>query len=148
MKTLKKYRKILAVMALISIAGALYTWFFVYNKPHPDYEKLEASYHFQSKKLFEEYRADKAQADSKCTGKMLSIEGRVDYIESGADQSIVVFVFDSGLFGDEGIRCTMLDNYKTIADGLEPGASVKIKGFCTGYNETDVILDKCTIQII
>ena len=148
MKTLRKYRKILAAMFLIGIAGALYTWFFVYNKPHPDYEKLAAEHHFESKALFEQYRSDKAAADSHITGRMVSINGHVDQIEQNGEQTILVFVFDNGMFGDEGIRCTLLDNYRTLAEGLEPGNQVKVKGYCTGYNETDVILEKCTIQKI
>lgn len=135
-------------MAVIGIAGALYTWFFIYNKPHPDYEKLEAEYHFDSEALFMEYRADKTLADNKYTGRMISLDGQVDYIESGPGYSIVVFVFDNGIFGDEGVRCTLLDNYKGKADVLEPGTDVNIKGFCAGYNETDVIIEKCTLQII
>jgi hypothetical protein len=56
-----------------------------------------------------------------------------------------VFVFEQGDFGDEGIRCTMLPKYNFEAGKLQPDVEIKVKGYCTGYNETDVILEKCSI---
>lgn len=148
MNNIKKYWKLLAGLALSGILAALYTWFFVYNKPHPDYENLEAEYQFPSEQLYTNYKENSANTNAKYTGKMISIKGKLDYIENTEQQTILVFVFDHGLFGDEGIRCSILENYKVKAKSLEPGTEVNVKGFCTGYNETDVIIEKCTVKII
>lgn len=148
MKSIKKYWKVLAGLAFAGILAALYTWFFIYNKPHPDYENLEAEYQFPSEKLYAEYRENTAVTNSKYTGKMISINGKLDYVENTAHQTILVFVFEQGMFGDEGIRCSLLENYKITASDLEPGTEVRVKGMCTGYNETDVIIEKCTVKII
>lgn len=147
MKKLKKFKKIALALFILAIASGLYTWFFVYNKPHPNYEKLEAEYHYQTEKLFSEYRSDKALTDKKCTGKMISVSGKIDYVENQNGQTIVVFIIDQGVFGDEGIRCTMLEDFQTTALGVKPGTQVTVKGFCAGYNDTDVIIEKCTIEL-
>jgi hypothetical protein len=48
------------------------------------------------------------------------------------------------MFGDEGIRCAMLPNHaQNIASFI--GSDVRLKGYCTGFNETDVIMEKCSI---
>jgi len=39
----------------------------------------------------------------------------------------------------------MLDNYRDDALALQKDQMVTIKGYCTGYNDTDVILEKCSI---
>jgi hypothetical protein len=57
----------------------------------------------------------------------------------------MVFVFDEGMFGAEGVRATFLPKYNEKVKNLILGASVTIKGYCTGYNETDVILEKASI---
>jgi len=145
---MKKIKKIALVLLLAAFAGGLYTWFFVYNKPHPNYEKLEAEYHYNPEILFEEYRTNKSSADEKCTGKMISVKGKIDHVETSTSGTIVVFVFDRGLFGEEGIRCIMLEKYNSAASNLINNMQVEIKGFCSGYNETDVIIEKCTIQLI
>ena len=58
---------------------------------------------------------------------------------------IAVFVFNQGMFGDEGVRCTMLHGQTKLAANISKGNTVKIKGFCSGYNDTDVILEKCSL---
>ena len=145
---MKNIKRIALVMLIAAFAGGMYTWFFVYNKPHPDYENLKAEYNYKPQALFDEYRTQNAVANEKCTGKMISIKGKIDFVESSENGTIVVFVLDRGIFGDEGIRCTLLDKYSTVTDNLDENAMVEIKGFCSGYNETDVIMEKCTINLV
>jgi hypothetical protein len=56
-----------------------------------------------------------------------------------------VFIFDEGMFGEEGVRCTMLDSQNEKMDKDHAGTEVRVKGYVTGYNDTDVILEKCSI---
>ena len=58
---------------------------------------------------------------------------------------IVVFEFSQGMFGPEGIRCTLLPEHNLDANGWKAGGEMLVKGFCTGYNDTDVILEKCIL---
>jgi len=66
-------------------------------------------------------------------------------IETADSLVIAVFVFNQGDFGDEGIRCTMMKKFNDEANRLQPDGEIIVKGYCTGFNETDVILEKCSL---
>jgi len=142
---MKNWQKIILVLFLAGLLGGLYGYFFVYNKPHPDYAELKAEHVLPAVDLFEAYRTDKSSADAKYTGKMVEINGTLNRLEQIDSLTIVVFVFDQGMFGEEGIRCTLLPEHVSGASGLVPGELTTIKGLCTGYNETDVIFEKSVV---
>ncbi|MBU2651919.1 MAG: OB-fold putative lipoprotein [Bacteroidetes bacterium] len=142
---MKKWQKIILVLFLAGVLGGLYGYFFVYNKPHPDYADLKAEHILPAAELFDAYRTDKSSADALYTGKMVEINGTLNRLEQIDSLRIVVFVFDQGMFGEEGIRCTLLPEYVSDANSLAPGDLTTIKGLCTGYNETDVILEKSVV---
>jgi hypothetical protein len=133
---------VLAALGIIT-AGLVYR--FVYNKPHTDFEKAKPEYMVSAAELFDSFRNDRQLAEARYNGKVVLLSGRLDKIEASDSQVTAVFVFDQGVFGDEGIRCTMLPshtgNLKTYLDTQE----VRLKGFLTGYNDTDVILEQCSI---
>jgi hypothetical protein len=76
---------------------------------------------------------------------VIQIDGTPNSIESTDSTVIVVFSYNSGLFGDEGIRCSMLPKYFEQARNLSTDKKVVLKGYCEGYNSTDVIMDFCSI---
>jgi hypothetical protein len=125
--------------------AALYIWFFVYNKPHRDYEKATPDHIIGAKALFDQYRQDKSLADSLYTGSVVQINGALSKIETADTLMIVVFAFEQGMFGDEGIRCIMLQNQNNELQGFASQDMITIKGYCTGYNDTDVIIEKASI---
>jgi hypothetical protein len=75
---------------------------------------------------------------------VIQITGRINKVESVDSLTIAVFILDEGMFGDEGIRCSMLPNHSEKTHSLE-GKTTTIKGYLTGYNDTDVILENCSI---
>lgn len=141
---MKNIWKIAAVLVIIGIIGAAYGWFFVYNKSHVDYEKAEADFTLKASECYQ-YYSTTSGSENQYNGKVLEITGQPTAIEKSDSSVIVVFAFSEGLFGDEGIRCTMLPNHNEKSLAINTGETVKIKGFCSGYNETDVILLHCSI---
>ena len=139
--------KIIGALFLVGILAALYVWFFVYNKPHRDYEKADPDHVLAAEELFFKYRQDKALADSLYTGMVVQISGEIDKVESPDSSLIAVFVFDQGMFGDEGVRCILLPNQHTKLKSFSPRDKITLKGYCTGYNDTDVIIEKSSIVI-
>ena len=131
-------------MGIIGIALAFYVYQYVINKPHPDYENLEPEYTLLASDLFEKYRNDRSKAEERYNGKMIQLHGTFDHIEQNGSLMVGVFVFDEGMFGEEGVRCTMLGNQEHALGERLLGQEVRVKGFVTGYNETDVILEKCS----
>ncbi len=118
---------------------------FVYNKSHPDYENVEPAFNVTAQDLYQAYKTNKEVAAVKYNGKMVALTGKLSKVETADSLVTAVFVFTQGDFGDEGIRCTVLKKFNDAADKLQPDGEVKLKGYCTGYNETDVILEKCSI---
>ena len=141
---MKKLWKIAIVLIIIGIIGAAYGWFFVYNKPHRDFEKAKADFSLNASECFLAY-ADVSGVEDQYTGKVLEITGKPSSIESSDSLVIIVFAFREGMFGDEGIRCTVLPNYNDAALSINKEFPVTIKGFCAGYNGTDVILEQCSL---
>ncbi|MEI6062947.1 MAG: hypothetical protein WCR72_19745 [Bacteroidota bacterium] len=142
---MKNWLKIaLALLALGFITGAVVAYF-LYNKPHPDYEKIDAAYTLAAADLYKEFTADKNKAGTKYNGKVVAVTGKLSKVEVKDSLTTCVFVFEQGMFGDQGVRCTMLPAFREKAGKLQPGADLKLKGYCTGFNDTDIILDKSSI---
>lgn len=137
--------KVILGLFVLGIVAAILSYIFIYNKPHPDYEKLEAAYSMEAKSLFNKYRTNKVASDGKYTGQVIQIKGIITKIEDSDSFVVAVFVFEEGMYGDEGVRCNMLPDYEEICRKLDLTKEVSIKGYCVGYNETDIILEKCSI---
>ncbi len=143
---MKKTLKIIGILALIGIIAAFLVYRFVYNKPHPDYEEEVAVYTLSAEEFYNEFQNQTDAANKKYTGKMLKVKGELDKVEETDSLTIGVFAISSGMFGDEGIRCTMLPKYIPQLQKFTLPAEVTIKGFCTGYNDTDIIMEHCSIN--
>lgn len=142
---MKKLLIIALVLLLLAAAAAFIVYKYVYNKPHPDYEKARAEVSVQAETLWTDFTMNKENADEMYTGKMVALEGMIDHVEEVDDMIILVYVFNQGIFGDEGIRVSMLPQFQNEALEISPSGPVNIKGLCTGYNGIDVIIEKGSI---
>lgn len=132
----------LFVIGVIS-AGLVYK--FVINKPHENYEKAKPAFIISATDLYNSFQSDRTTAEGKFNGKVVLLSGKLDKIDLAESLVTGVFVFNQGMFGDEGIRCVMLGNHAQALKAIGPGTEVKIKGYLTGYNDTDVVLEQCSI---
>ncbi|MCX6282853.1 MAG: hypothetical protein NTW31_01240, partial [Bacteroidetes bacterium] len=108
---MKTWHKVASVLILTVVIAAFLVFNFLYNKPHPNYEKIEAAYSLAAAGLYKEYTADKAKAGNKYNGKVVEVTGKLSKVEVADSLTICVFAFNQGMFGDEGLRCTMLPNF-------------------------------------
>jgi hypothetical protein len=141
---MKKLLKIIGILAVVGILAAAYVWFFVYNKPHRDYEKASADYELDAGECYQQF-VNGTPESNEYVGKVLKIYGKPSGVENNDSIVIVTFVFSEGMFGDEGIRCTMLPKYNDKALALNLSEGISIKGYCSGYNGTDVIMMHCSL---
>nr|NQU94359.1 hypothetical protein [Bacteroidota bacterium] len=139
------WKKIIIGLVLIGIVAAIFVYQFIYNKPHPDYEKADAEYSLAASELFFNCREDGNASVEKYTGKVLEVSGILQNIEVIDTLVVAVFVFDEGMFGSEGVRVTMLPKYHKAIKQHPILQKITLKGFCAGYNDTDVILEKGSI---
>jgi hypothetical protein len=144
-ETMKKFWKIIGVLAIIGIIAAAGIYKFVYNKPHENYLKLKAEHIRPASQLYTEFASDQTVADALYTGKMVQIDGAIKGIEDLDSMVIAVFSFNQGMFGDEGIRCSFDKSVLDEARELKAGQTVSIKGYCEGYNGTDVIFEHSSL---
>jgi len=141
---MNKYLKLFLILFALGIIAFALVFMFVYNKPHKNFEKAKPEYVLDAKTLFDEFKAQKEASSEKYNGKVLKISGEIKAVEVSDTSAIIVFAFAEGMFGDEGVRCSMLPKFIMQAKSLEAGTKVTLKGFCSGYNDTDVIMESCS----
>jgi hypothetical protein len=142
---MRKWIGIIGALALVGIVVATLVYFFVINKSHPDYENKKPEYFMTAEALFASFREDAAKASEFYNGKIIQVSGQLSSVEDTDGQTVLVFALDQGMFGDEGIRVSMLEAQSAQAVKLTPGKDITLKGFCTGYNDTDVVLNHGSI---
>ena len=129
----------------VGVIALILVYVFIYNKPHPDFEAIKPDFTLNAADLYNSYITDRKSSEEKFNGKVIELQKTLSKVEVTDSTVIAVFVFNQGMFGDEGIRCSMLKNYHDETRSLLPQSRVRIKGFCSGYNETDLILEQSSI---
>ncbi len=141
---MKNWIKVLIGLVIIGIIGAFFVYRYI-NHGHPDYESAKADLTIRAKRLYVDYSMNKDIANPKYTGKIIILEGPISKIETVDSLVVLVYTYETGDFGDMGIRVTMLPDFNDAAKKLSIVKPSRIKGYCTGYNGTDVILEKGSI---
>lgn len=139
MKNWKKLLLLGFIGALIGGSIGLYLW----NKPVTSTSKLDAEIQITASALFDAYTAEEASADSNYLGKVLEVTGTLKEIRT-TDNGKPALVLETNdlLFG---VLCEFED--EAVAKSLEVGATVTIKGVCSGML-FDVVLNRCVIQTL
>jgi len=141
---MKLWLKVLLAAFVLGIIAIIYVYFFLWNKPHTDFDKAKPDFSIQAEVLYNEYKTDAKAAGLKYNGKVLEISGNLSSIENKDTLIIAVFAFEQGMFGDQGVRCSFLPKYFEAGRMLQSGAAVKLKGVCQGFTD-DVILESASI---
>jgi hypothetical protein len=139
---MKTWHRILLAVIMIGFVSFILVYKLVYNKPHPDYEHEKAAFVLPAQSLYDQFKQNASEATLKFSGKIIEVDGVATAVEESDSLVIVSFVFGQGDFGDQGVRISMLPDNMEKARQIQPGDPVKIKGLCTGYNDTDVIIEK------
>lgn len=143
---MNRTRTILLIILAVGIATGVIVYRFVYNKSHPDYQKELAVYTLEAKEVFNEFRTNPDEANEKYTGTMIQVHGQLEKVEKTDSLTVAIFVLDQGMFGDEGVRCTLLPAFGNKISQTDLPKKMQIKGLCTGYNDTDVVMEHCSIK--
>lgn len=139
---MKKWIIILISLIVIGGVGAIFVWNYV-NKGQPDFADMEPEYSVKAKRLYSDFTKNTELATEKYVGtqgKMIQIEGPISKVELDDTVAVLVYAYEEGMFGDEGIRVTMLPQFTEQAKKLSKLKPIKVKGLCTGFNDPDVIL--------
>ena len=143
---MNKWLKIIAILAVIGVIAAGLVWKFYINKPHADIENMMPDYTLSTQQLWKQYNTELKLSDSLYTGKVIEITGNLSKIDKVDSTVYLVFVMEPDPdFGDKTIRCEMLAKYSEEAAAVMVKAPLKVKGYCSGYDQTDIKFSKCSI---
>lgn len=125
-----KAKKIIAVVLLLIILGAVGGYFYLYQG-HRDIKEESSFAQVTSKNLVSEFTTSLDKANGKYLNKTIEVSGKVTEVT------------DSTLVLDEAVFCS----FQSKAEPSLVGKSVMIKGRCIGFDELfgEVKLDQSTI---
>ncbi|NVO19263.1 MAG: hypothetical protein HXX13_06150 [Bacteroidetes bacterium] len=142
---MKKWIMIIVILAVVGVIAAFLVNKFYINKPHADIEHATPAYTMTANELWKQFNSNLKLADSLYTGKVIEVTGNMNKLEKADTVEYAVFVMEQdSMFGDKSIRCELLQNYFEEASKIAIGSSVKVKGFCNGFDQTDVKFSKCS----
>ncbi len=143
---MKKLLRIALILAAIGLVAAALIWKFYVNKPHDDIDTSTPAYSMSTEEIWKLYTEDLSAADSIYTGKVIELTGNFTRIDKNDSLVSVIFVMEAdSMFGDKTISCMMYQKHNVEAIALTAGTNVKIKGYCTGFNDPDIKFNKCSI---
>ncbi len=130
-------KKIIVAALVIGSLLAAYIWFFVYNKPHVDYQETDAAYVGHADSLHAEAVQNPTDFTENYVNEAVEIEGTVVEVGTSA--------FRLG----NGMICTIDTNYREFLPTV--GEVVTVKGRVVGTDEdiltAEIIcnLDRCVV---
>ena len=134
---MKKYR-LVKFISLAIIAGFIIGAFVFYKTwymPHRDV-KDEKGIQVTAQAIMDAYSQDEKKANSLYLDKAIEVSGEVSGVSKNEAGKTVISLKSSDPMG--GVRCTMKEEPSNITNG----ASISVKGICTGYL-MDVTLIDC-----
>jgi hypothetical protein len=142
---MKKLFRIAFILVALGLLSAVLVWKFYVNKPHEDIENATPAYQMTAAEIWKQYTTDLKTADSMYTGKVIEITGNLSRTDTSDSLVYAVFVMEAdSMFGDKSVRCEMLSKYNADLKSLPKDTRVKLKGFCTGFDQTDIKFNKCS----
>jgi len=143
---MNKWFRIIGILIVVGLIVAFLVWKLYINKPHADIENTTASYSLNAQELWKQYNKELKLSDSLYTGKVIEISGNLSKIDKVDSLVYLVFVMEPDPdFGDKTIRCEMLAKYNEEAAALIPNSPIRVKGYCSGYDQTDIKFTKCSV---
>ncbi len=142
---MKTWIKILIALVILGAVGAWAGYTFIYNKAHTDYEKADPDFVLSAAELYNAFTSNAEAAAKNYNGKVIQITGQMNTVEETDTLVIGVFAFEQGMFGAEGIRVTILPNHQEKILTHPLSEQITLKGFCSGYNGTDVIIENGSV---
>lgn len=143
---MKKIFKIGLILLALGIVAAALVWKFYVNKPHEDIDSATPAYSMTTDEIWKQYNTDQKTADSLYTNKVIQLSGILSRVDKNDTIVSVIFVMAADeMFGDKTISCQMYNKHNAEASALTAGSKLKVKGFCTGFNDPDIKLNKCSI---
>lgn len=138
---MKRAIYITGIVVLIGVLAVSFVFIKQYNKPHKNVLEATPEYVVTAAELINEFESDEQQANEKYLDNVIQVEGVVANITIANGNSILT-LSASGAMGT--VVCTMEPSQNKKVLGIDKGATITVKGICTGYL-MDVMLIRSVI---
>jgi uncharacterized protein (DUF1330 family) len=146
---LKKQRKFIGLLIIITIGIGTWQGLKEYNRTNQDIADVKADVKISATDLIKEYEKSDSFANKKYLGKIIEVSGAIKKLDTDGSGGYVVVLGDSTSLSS--VRCAMDSTHNQDAAALKTGSSAILRGHCSGYNKddmglgSDVILDRCAL---
>lgn len=138
---MRKWKKIIAAIIIMILAGAGYGWF-LYNKKPADTRQQAALAEISAIELVKAYQKDEAAANRQYVDRLIIVSGKVSGTQVDAEGHATVFIDTGDPLA--AVTCSFYNDEVEAVKKIAAGSPVRIKGMCTGML-TDVVLNKCSL---
>ena len=145
----KKQRKILWPLFIIIAGVGLWQGLKEFNRTNKDLANAKADVKISANDLIHEYETNDSASNQKFLGKVVEVEGYMKKIDTDDKGFYTLVLGDTASLSS--VRCAIDSTHQKDAANLAVGASMTIRGNCTGFNKdqmglgSDVILNRCVI---
>ena len=120
-----------------------------YNRSHKDTENLQPDYSLHAAELIKEFSGDEQASNKKYWDKVIAVNGVVKEKKPDEDGVYTIALGDTADMSS--VRCSIDSVHNRAAINVIKGATVTIKGICTGFTAdellgSDVFLVRCVIE--
>jgi hypothetical protein len=134
--------KILGLVLLAVCVAGGGVGYFMYHKPHADLGKAKPDFQLTAEALFANFESDEAVSNSLYLDKVIEVSGTLRELRSNPETGTVLLLKgETEMFG---VNCALDPEQALLAENLNPGQEVRLRGLCTGML-MDVNLSRCVL---
>ena len=132
---------------MVAVSAAWYAYR-EYSRTHKDLHTQRPDLLITAAALSAAFEEEETGAAAKFNDKIIEVDGMLQKLEEDEKGDYTVVLSGSST---ASVRCLMDTLYRNDASMLGPGASVVVRGICTGFIRddmglgSDVILNRCVI---
>ncbi|OQP63874.1 hypothetical protein A3860_23350 [Niastella vici] len=138
---MRRWKKIVAAIAVVLLAGASYGWY-LYNKKPADTRKQTPTTAIVAADLVKSFQQNETAANSRYVDKLILVSGKVSGNNIDKDGHATVFLDTGDPLA--AVTCSFYNEEAETVKRIPVGSAIRVKGICTGIL-TDVILNRCSL---
>lgn len=132
-------KKVLIGIGVVAIVSALVGTYFFFKKP-ADIRDIDPEMALSADELVEAF-ANEEEATARLVGKVIAVKGVIASVENDPANPTIFLESSDPM---SGVTCNFYPEESISLSGLQPGATVQVKGLCTG-KLADVVVAKCSL---
>lgn len=141
-------RKAIIIAILVIVVIGAWLAYKEYNRTNENLAQVAAAATTDAASLLRAFESDSAAANRQYLGKVVAVTGPVKAVEREEGAATIV-LGEAGTMSS--VRCSMDTTELTNIASIKEGQRVTVKGYCTGFNQddllgSDVLLNRCVVE--